>query len=112
MPEFYDILVHPGFQVREGDEFIRDIATQGIPSISVCCWISSNVDVAGHPDINNLLLILKQMLIQFMNFSQNDKKERKKEADYLQEKGAEWGGRGLEEEVGDDYDHWRAVAEW
>ena len=52
------------------------------------------------------------MFIQFMIFFQNDKKERKKEADYLQEKGAEGGGRGLEEEVDDDYDHWRAVAEW
>ena len=82
LPEFRDILVHPGFQVREGDEFIRDITTQGIPSNSVCRWISSNVDVARDPDINNLLLILEQMLIQFMNFFLNDKKERKKQITY------------------------------
>ena len=61
LPEFQDILVHPGFQVREGDEFIRDIAIQGIPSSSICCWISSNADVAADADRNSLLLIVKQI---------------------------------------------------
>ena len=71
LPEFHDTLVHPGFQVRDGDEFIRDIAIKGIPSSGICCCVSSNADVARDPDKSKFPPILKQIWMQFMNFRQN-----------------------------------------
>ena len=58
LPEHKDIVNQTRFEVRKGDEFIRDIATKGILSGIICCRITYDANMAGNPDKNNIPFLL------------------------------------------------------
>ena len=58
LPELKNVVIQTRFEVRKGDEFIRDIAIKGILSSRICCRITSDANMAGNPDKNNLPFLL------------------------------------------------------
>ena len=58
LPEMKNLVIQTRFEVREGDEFIRDIAIKGNLSNRICCRITSDANMAGDPDKKNLPFLL------------------------------------------------------
>ena len=50
MPELKLIVIQTRFEVRKGDEFVRDIAIKGILSSRICCRIASDANMAEDPE--------------------------------------------------------------
>ena len=50
MPEIKDIVIQTCFEVRKGDEFIRDIAFKGILGSIICCRRTSDAKISRNTE--------------------------------------------------------------